>query len=311
MVALLGLILAATPVGSFTNEPLNPFARSRTPLAALAFPGGDGPTVSAAFDWGNSVEASWLNDRVRLDAEYWLWRAELWAPLGSTRLWLYARLAAGTVGPGALDRLIDGWHDVLFGGARVFPQRLYGPIDGYADQVDLPLAQRRVEAGPFFSETKLGWAVRPVPWAFVALTLSIPTTTREGRGLSAPGLGAWARARWSPWRWLALEAAAGLGASARAGPLAPYQAVLFAATALEAAVAPHSDHALFVQGWLHSPYYAHTGHFALDDPDLSVKLGYRVRVAGRLECELAATEDLSNGSALDLELHLSLRLTTE
>ena len=290
----------------FGFEPVNPFASSRTPLGILAAPDGDGPRVTATFDLANSVEATWLRPGVRLDAELYLWRVELWTPL-TPRLWLYARVAAGSAGPGVLDPVVDWWHGVLFGSTRLFPLRFYAARDAFTDSADLPRARVRGTPGFFLSETRLGWATRPADWALLALTLSVPTTTRPGRGLEAPGLGAWARARWLPWRWLRLEASGGAGASARAGPMAPYQAGFFAAVALDVSAAPHPDHALFAQLWLHSPYYVGTGVVALDEPDFSLRVGYRVRVAGLAEFEAGVTEDLSDASALDVIFHVAAR----
>ncbi len=303
---LLSSALGAGPIGPFGYEPVNPFARSRSPLAMLAAPDGDVAQVAVTFDLANSVEATWLRPEVRLDAELYLWRVEAWVPV-LPNFWLYARVAAGSAGPGVFDPAIDAWHSFLFDGTRVFPQRLYAGTNLFLDEFDLEGTHRRGTPGFFLGETRVGWAMRPLPWALVALTLSVPTTTRPGRGLEAPGIGTWVRATWTPWRWLRVEGSGGLGASATQGPLAPWQATFFAAAALDVAVLPGNDHAFFAQLWLHSPYYVRTGTLALDDPDLSLRVGYRARVAGLFELELGVTEDLSDGSALDVGFHVAVR----
>ncbi len=304
--ALLACLAADEHPTGFSFAPANPLARSRSPISVITPPRAGERSIAVSLDADNTVEALAILPSLRLDAEIWQTRVELFMPI-SARSWLYAHFTAGVSGGGGLDGVVDAWHEFLFAGRVYIVERAVAPNYAFSYRVNLPHTQATWTRGAYLSDTRIGLATELLEDLSVALTLALPTTTRPGYGIETFGVAGWLRYRVKLFSWFQVELGGGAGLAPQFGPLAFYQRPILAAASLDTSVFFAEHHALFALFWIHTPYYARTHHPSLDFPDISIRVGWRGRPFGLFEIEAALTEDLLDGPASDVVFNLSAR----
>jgi Protein of unknown function (DUF3187) len=210
---------------------------------------------------------------------------------------------------GFLDGFLNAYHSLF---SITYEARDMRPLNKFAYYFQSGDSRQSFKpVGLTLLDTQLG-----VGWAIneqlqLLTTMVVPTAWVDGYAAHTVQFGAmltWQRP--ILWPWLLFQGTVGFGATPRAGGglLQPYQNVVFGSFSVGLKARLSQRNFLYVNFFLQTPLYRHTGDWPLDFVDGSLDFGWMFRTDANWEFLAGITENpVNNGPAPDVVFCFGVR----
>jgi hypothetical protein len=290
--------------------PMDPLEYERSALFAP-------PVLLPKCSWSLSVHLDYASqislynnvpNSVLLDAEVGHLSFTSTFRLNST-VFLYIEGGVQGAYAGFLDGLLNAYHS-LFGIS--YTARALRPLNKFAYYFESGTDRQTfkpVGLTPLDTQLGVGWMLNQELQLLTVLV--VPTAFKDGYAAHTVQFATiltWQRPLF--WDWLLFQGTLGFGATPRAGGglLQPYQNVVFGSASVGLRPRLSQSNFLYVNFFLQSPIYRHTGDLPLDGLDGSLDFGWMYRTDDHWEFLAGLTENpIVNGPAPDVVFRFGLR----